>query len=202
MFKNIINIDVTLSFKVKSFLKAVKKRLQKRLMSKNETFFFRLLSVAIFITPMYADISIALLKSIDGNSKQTLLSKNTPVACEPFGIITLEEMMMNTSSKAECKNAVATFYKTHPHDELFAKEHLYIQQSYHYETIKEGCVLYANGGESYSEMLLRQGLALIDPAFENSEWNGRLKRAQKGAEIEKTGLHDTLIKEFCIKEEK
>lgn len=68
--------------------------------------------------------------------------------------------------------------------------------------IKEGCILYANGNETYSEMLLRQGLALIDPAFDNSEWNGRFKRSQKGSEQQKNGLHDTLIKKWCIKEEK
>lgn len=171
-------------------------------MSKNETFFVRLISMMIFLTPLYADITVGILKSVEGNSKQTLLTKNTVLGCEPFGIITLEKMLRNAASTQECKKAVSDFYTSHPHDKQFAREHLYVQHSYHYEMIKEGCVLYANGNQTYSEMLLDQGLALIDPSFNNNEWNGRFKRAQKGSEYQKNGLHDTLIKKWCIKEEK
>jgi len=171
-------------------------------MSKNETFFVRLISVMIFVIPLHAEITVGILKSIQDNSKQKLLIKNSSQECEPFGIITLEKMVSNAASTQECKKAVSDFYTSHPHDKQFAREHLHIQQSYHYEIIKEGCVLYANGNETYSEMLLRNGLALIDPAFDNSEWNGRFKRSQKGSEQQKNGLHDTLIKKWCIKEEK
>ena len=171
-------------------------------MSKNETFFVRLINVMIFLNTLQADTSVGILKSIEDNSKQIVLTKNSSHGCEPFGIITLEKILRNGASTQECKKAVIDFYTSHPHDKQFAREHLYIQQSYHYEMIKEGCVLYANGKETYSEMLLRQGVALIDPAFNNSEWNGRLKRAQKGSEQQKRGIHDTLIQKWCIKEEK
>ena len=171
-------------------------------MSKNETFFVLLIFVLIFLIPLHADMTVGVLKSVENNTKQKLLTKNIPITCEAFGILTLEKISEKTAATQECKNTIAKFYKAHPHDKEFAKEHLHLEQSYHYETIKEGCILYANGNETYSEMLLRQGLALMDPVFDNNEWNGRLKRAQKGAEVEKIGLHDTLIKEFCIKEEK
>lgn len=100
----------------------------------------------------------------------------------------------------ECKNAIEIFDREHFQDKLFAKKHLYVQQSYHYEMVDKKCVLYANGNESYSEMLLRNGLALIDPGFNNSEWNRRLKRAQKGAEVQRAGLHATSIRNLCSEE--
>ncbi len=171
-------------------------------MSKNETFFVRLMAVVICMTPLYGEITVGLLTSIENNSKLRLLYQNATVMCEPFGIVTLEKMLLKGASPQECRSAIEAYYKAHPHDKQFAREHLYVQQSYHYETISEGCVLYANGTESYSEMLLRRGLALIDPQFNNSEWNGRLKRAQQGAQSQKIGLHDTQIRKFCIKEEK
>ena len=171
-------------------------------MSRNETFFVRLISVIIFVNPLYANITVGILKSVEDNSKQTLLMKNSPQGCEPFGIITLEKMIKKAAATQECKKAITQFYQSHPHEKAFAREYLHREQSYHYEILKEGCVLYANGNETYSEMLLRQGLALIDPAFDNSEWNGRLKRAEKGAQTQKSGLHDTQIKKWCIKEEK
>jgi hypothetical protein len=171
-------------------------------MSRNETIFIRFFGAMLFIAPLYADITVGLLTSIESNAKVILIYQNASIPCEPFGIMTLEKMVLYAASPQECKNAVENYYVSHPHDKQFAREHLILQQSYHYETLAEGCVLYANGPESYSEMLLREGLALIDPKVNQKEWNAKLKRAEQGAEKEKTGLHDTLIKKWCIKEEK
>lgn len=198
---NVTNTDVTLSFKVKSFLKVVKKRVKKYPMSKNETFFVRLFGLLICMVPLYGEITVGLLTSIENNSKMKLLYKNIPVPCEPFGVIPLEKMILSGVNLQECKNAIDTYYKAHPRDKNFARDYLHIQQSYHFETIKGGCVLYANGTETYSEMLLRMGLAVIDPAFDNTEWNGKLKRSRQGAQMQKSGLYDTQIRAFCIKEE-
>lgn len=171
-------------------------------MCKNETFFILMLGVTILLTPLYGEMSVGIVTSINNNAKINLLYQNTPIMCEPFGILTLEKLPMNAKSSKECQEQINAFYKAHPHDQNYAREHVLIQQSYHYERIKEGCVLYSNGPESYSEVLLREGLALIDPAFDLKEWNGRLKRAQQGAQIHKNGLHDTLIEKACSKEEK
>jgi hypothetical protein len=171
-------------------------------MSRNETFFVRLFGALIFLTPLYGEMTVGLLTSIESNTKQNLLYNNQPISCEPFGILTLEKISSNRSTPQECRSHIENFYKSYSHAKEFAREHLHIQQSYHFEIIKEGCVLYANGVETYSEMLLREGLALIDPAFDQKEWNVRLKRAQQGAQMQKAGLHDTQIEKFCIKEEK
>ncbi len=194
-------MDVSLSFKVKNFLKRVKKTVKKMILSKNETCFVRFILLLIFATTLYGEMSVGILTSIDMNSKQTLLNRNTTIVCEAFGVIPLEKMVENGASPEECRKHIGEFYRTHPHKKVFAKEHLYIQQTYHYEKIGQGCILYANGAETLSEMLLENGLALIDPAFNNSEWNGRLKKAQTGAQSSKTGLHDTLIQKFCMKGE-
>lgn len=171
-------------------------------MSKNETKFVRLLLSILGVVPLHAEITIGLLTSVENNAKQTLLYQNRIVECEPFGIVTLEKMVQNGASPQECRSAVERFYASHPHQQQFAREHLHLQQSYHYETLKEGCVLYANGLESYSEMLLRHGLAVVDPKFDQKEWNTKLKRSEAGAVRERAGLHDTLIRKWCIKEEK
>jgi hypothetical protein len=141
-------------------------------MSKNETIFVRLITLILGVTPLYAEIAVGLLISIEHNAKQTLLYKNIPMPCEPFGVVTLEKMILMGVKPQECRSAIETFYKAHPHGKYFAREHLHVQQSYHYEKINEGCILYANGVESYSEMLLRNGLALIDPKFDNQSGTG------------------------------
>lgn len=202
MFKYVANTHVSLSFKLKTFQKVSKKEVKKVLMSKNETIFVRLLFMWIGITSLHAEMTVGLLTSIENNGQQTFLYQNAPIKCEPFGIVTLEKMVQNGASPQECRSAVETFYTAHPHEKHFAREHLIFQQSYHYEILPEGCVLYANGIETYSEMLLRNGLALIDTKVNQKEWNAKLKRAEQGAEKENLGLHGTLIRKWCIKEEK
>lgn len=171
-------------------------------MSKNETFFVRFLLMVWVSIPLNGDITVGLLVGVESNAKQTLLYRNGTVGCEPFGIIPLEKMALSAPDAAKCTAAIQQYYAEYPSKRFFARQNLRLQQSYHYETIKEGCVLYANGPESYSEMLLRNGLALIDPKFDNVEWNGRLKWALAGGERAKRGLHGTQIRASCIPEEK
>lgn len=170
-------------------------------MSKKETFFI-LFSLILFTVPLYAEIKVGLLVSIQSNAKMTLLYHNIPVSCEPYGVIPFETMIPNAFSPKECSEEIEKFYHSHPHERHFARENLYVQQSYHFEQKAEGCILYANGAESYSEMLLREGLAVIRPGFDDTEWNAKFARQSQGAEKLKMGLYDTLIRKFCIKEEK
>lgn len=171
-------------------------------MCRNETFFIFMFAVTLLLTPLYAEMSVGVVTSINTNANINLRYQNMPVTCEPFGVLTLEKLAMKATALKECQPQINAFYKAHPHEKNFAREHIRMRQSYHYEMIKEGCVLYSNGPESYSEVLLREGLALIDPEFDDKEWNGRLKQALKGAQTHKNGLHDTLIEKSCTKEEK
>lgn len=171
-------------------------------MGKKETSLVRFIGGVFVFMPLYGDISIGVLSAIKNNDNIDLLYNNRHVECKPFGIITLDSMMANAVNPKECSNAINAYYRSSPHDKVFAREHLFIGQSYHFEQIKGGCVLYANGLETYSEMALAQGIALIEPTFDNVEWNTRLQRVQQGAETQKRGLHTTLIRKYCIKEEK
>jgi hypothetical protein len=191
-----------LSLKVKSFLKVSKKKVKNHSMSKNETFFVRFILLLFGMVSLHAEITVGLLVSIENNAKQTLLYKNGVITCEPFGIIPLEKMAATAPDPKTCQATINTYYLSYPSNRLFARRTLHLQQSYHFERIKGGCVLYANGVESYSEMLLRSGLALMDPAFDNAEWNSKLKKALQRGEKEKMGLHATQIRKVCIKEEK
>lgn len=202
MFYNGVNTAVGLSFDPKIILNPKKKETENGMMSKKETNFIRFAVIGLMGTILHADINVALLNSVDSNAQVRLLYQNIPFMCKPFGIIPLETMALKAPDPKECQNRIETYYRSHPSDRYYGAQHLRRQQTYHFKMIKEGCVLYGNGPESYSEMLLREGLALLDPLFDNPEWNAKLRRAQKGAEIQKKGLHDSQIRVFCIKEEK
>lgn len=160
-----------------------------------------LLLLGIFVS-LNADIKVGILKSIVSNGQVVLLNHNVSVTCKPFGVIPIEKIQANAIGVRECQEEIQKYHRAHPHDRNFAREYLHLHQSYHYEMLPEGCILYANGAESYSEMLLIRGLALIDPNVNRPEWNNRLLRSQNGAEKGKKGLHDSQIRASCIKEEK
>lgn len=157
---------------------------------------------AIVIQSLYGESSIGILSSVDSNDRQKLLYQNRPIVCEPFGVLTLERMVRESFTPDECRKEVEGYYTSHPHERRYAHEHLYPKHAYRFEQTQEGCILYANGAESYSEMLLREGLAIVNPRLDNREWRGRLERIESGALQHKRGLHDTQIRKFCIKEEK
>ncbi|MEW5832216.1 MAG: hypothetical protein AB1763_05205 [Campylobacterota bacterium] len=170
-------------------------------MSKKETkiILFGLFHLAV--TVLHADISVALLERVESNEKMRMLYRNIPFPCEPFGIIGLEKMVSQAPQPQACKQEIESFWRSHPSQRKYALLHLHPRQSYHFQLIPGGCVLYANGPESYSEMLLREGLAVRDPAFRNPEWDAKLQRAQTAAEKLKKGLYGTSIRSLCIKDE-
>ena len=171
-------------------------------MCKIVTIFFLSLGLPPLFTPLYAEITVGILKTIDSNSKVRLSHKNSPVFCQMVGIRTLDDLPTDAPDPQQCREQIESYYQAHPHERNFAKEVLHKEQSYHYELFQEGCALYANGPESFSEMLLRRGLALLRSDFSHKEWNGKFQRALKGAEEAQLGLHATQIKKFCMKEEK
>lgn len=197
-----IYVHMTLSFKLKNFLNSLKKRDKNNHMSKNETNIVTIIGLLLLFVSLKGEVTMGLLISIDSNSKLNLLNRNTSIQCIPFGIITLEQMAENSVTPKECQDHIDRFYRFHPHERRFAKEHLYLQQSYHFELLNKECVIYTNATESYSEILLRQGLAIRNSRLDHAEWNGKLKRAEEGAMRSKSGLHETEISKFCIKREK
>lgn len=171
-------------------------------MCKKETYFQLIILLTCFFTSLNAKITLGLLVGIENNSAIKLLDNNTPVLCEPHGIKTLEWMIRDAASPTECKKSIDAYYYLHPHYKLYAQEHLHLYQRYHYEKSPKGCIMYANGPESYSEMLLSEGLAIVDDNYDVREWNERLRRAFIRGQKKKVGIHDTDITEKCIEKKR
>lgn len=172
-------------------------------MSKKETPIKLCIVFLCFSISLDAKIMLGELKSIKNNSGMTLMDNNSPVKCEPHGIKTLEWLIRDAASPDECQKSVDTFYYAHPHERQYAQEHLHLYQRYHYEKDDAGgCILYANGPESYSEMLLNEGLAIVDIKYNNREWNERLKRASIRGQKKKEGIHSSDILQNCIEKKR
>lgn len=170
-------------------------------MLRNVTLFYSLILFLSLQSLLQAEIKVGLLKSVESNARQIVLYNNRVIVCEPFGVIPIETMLIAPRKPKECREQIEAFGKNHPQSKSFARDRLYLNQSYHFDILEEGCVLYVNGQESYSELLLRSGLAVKDPKFDLREWNKRMEWIQMAAEKKKTGLHDSSIRESCMKEE-
>lgn len=171
-------------------------------MCKKETRIILYFVFFCFSISLNAKIMLGLMSGIESNSVMTLLDNNIPVRCEPHGIKTLEWMIRDAATPVECQKSVDAYYYAHPHERLYAQEHLHLYQTYHYEKDEKGCILYANGPESYSEMLLNEGLATVDEKYNNSEWNAKLKRALIRGQKKKESIHSSDILQKCIEKKR
>lgn len=165
---------------------------------------FGLVLFSFTYTLLWSEVPVALLESVHHNTQMVLKYKNSSVLCQPFGIKSLEMIQQQTPNQQECQKAVQAMYQKNPSVKYFAKKKLHLQQTYHFNLIEKKCVLYANGPESYSEMLLAEGLAVIDESFDDKEWNEKLKKAYMRGMKDKKGIHheNTEILNLCIKKEK
>lgn len=171
-------------------------------MSKKETCFQLIILLLALNLSANEKITLGQIIGIKNNSDIRILNNNIPVQCEPHGIKTLEWMIRDAAAPAECQKSVDIFYTSHPHEKRYAQEHLHLYQRYHYEKSDKGCVLYANGPESYSEMLLNNGLATVNEKYDVREWNEKLKRAFIRGQKQKAGIHDTDIIARCIEKKR
>ena len=108
--------------------------------------------------------------------------------CRPYGIRTFEELLLDTQTVGECRRVIERFKKEHPIEAEFAAYHLEVMQFYPLETKNETCLLYTNGRVSYSEALLKEGLAVISKRLDDDVWRFRFERAETGARKAKLGL--------------
>ena len=140
---------------------------------------------------------LAILHSINGNGAQSFSFKQTHFTCRPYGVDTLEKLYLTSAENSECRDELKNFYKMNPELKYFSYSQLKVMQMYHLEFIEDGCILYAKGQKSLSELLLREGLAYIKPDFENDEFGAVFKKAQESAIINKRGVWQDNIVKVC-----
>ena len=141
---------------------------------------------------------IAILKNINSNEIQKFGYGNYTFFCEPYGVVGLDLMYERSKKDSVCRVKIDEFYKKNPKLKNFAIFKLYVEQSYHIEFKKQKCILYANGQITLSEMLLKEGLAVVEVNFLDDEFSYSFKQAQLAAKLQKKGLWNTTIQKSCI----
>lgn len=147
-----------------------------------------LLFYFLFSTLHAKEPIMALLVSIPANDIQTMNIAQNSFVCEPYGVVSIEELYRDTITNEVCKESIEKLYKKQPYLRYFTSNRLYKKQLYHLEFKEEKCILYAQGQKTLSELLLRNGLAFVKPFFNNPEFYHSFINAQNNARMEELGM--------------
>lgn len=164
----------------------------------NKIFFLLFLGFFSFLSAK--EPNLAILQSIQSNTKQIFKISNTTFVCKAYGVLEIQTLSQNKKVNSTCKKKIAKFYLQNPLAKYYAQEKLKVMQRYHIEFIENECILFASGQITLSEMLLREGLAVLKPDFKNREYNYVYNKAQENAKLEHRGIwrDDTVVN--CIAE--
>ncbi len=164
----------------------------------HKLFFILFLNFFSLLTLHASESILATLSNISSNSVQEFSLSQTRFLCRSYGVLTLEELSQNAKFNSVCQESIKVFYLKYPNLEQYAQQKLKIMQKYKIEFREGRCILYANGQESYSELLLKNGLAVLKPVFMDKEFRYTYNKAQKNAKLLKKGIWAEAIIHNCM----
>lgn len=144
--------------------------------------------------------AIFMLHDIYDNTIQRFsLQNKTSLMCKPYGVRTLDEIFQAKKTSEFCRKKMQNFYEHHPKARFFVHTVMRERAFYHVETKKDGrCIVSVRGLRSYSEMLLNDGLAVVEKQFRDKEFRYRFEDAVKAAKSLKKGIYSDNAVFQCV----
>ncbi|WP_345994071.1 thermonuclease family protein [Sulfurimonas sp. HSL-1716] len=153
----------------------------------------------IFFTLNAQSIQIAELRSVYSNDMQKFSIKMNSFICEPYGVVTLEEILADKNTIPICKKRIEEYFSKNPVQKYFIQMNLHLRQNYHIEFKDKRCLVYAFGQKTISEALLEQGLAIKKPSLKDDEFGYLFLRAQTRAKNRNSGIWSDKTLQSCVK---
>ena len=147
-----------------------------------------------------AEPTLATLRAVHSNESQKLSIGMYEFVCRPYGVLTLEELYKMAELDSVCKKSIDEFYLKNPLSRYYSQNILKNRQLYHIEFKGDRCILYAKGKTTISELLLKKGLAVKKPRFQDEEFEHNFTQTQEYAKSLKLGLFKNKITKKCITE--
>ncbi|MBN2816213.1 MAG: hypothetical protein JXQ67_05980 [Campylobacterales bacterium] len=144
--------------------------------------------------------SLGILKSVPTNSQQIFSISQHSYMCDSYGIIGLQKLLQREEINSSCKKSLEVFFKQNPSSQYYSQRLLKQEQQYHIEFKKQQCILFAQGEVTLSELLLRSGVALLEPSFKDEEYSTYFTRAQESAKREERGVYKSEVLRNCLGE--
>lgn len=143
---------------------------------------------------------IFLLESIDAYDNSLFRNRQSRVACAPYGVLTIRQLLWRTDTKSSCRKTLLDFIAHNPKLYHFLHYVMHLEQGYRVELKKSGCVIYLGSKRTLSELLLAEGVALKRPYFSDEEFRYRFYHAQRSAKVNMRGIWSDEKLRSCIGE--
>lgn len=156
------------------------------------------LQLFMFLNCEAMEPTLGMLRAVQSNAVQKFSFVNTHFTCKAYGIISLEELYHNKETNDVCKSKIKRFYQKNPHLQYYSATLLDVKQLYHLKFRERKCIVYAQGEMTLSEILIKNGLALVKPMFMDKEFRYLYKKAQKNAKLNKKGIWGDETLSECI----
>ncbi len=137
-----------------------------------------------------------LLDSIISNFELKFKTSRYTFTCKPYAILGVDDISQNDK---ECYDEVLKYYSLYPNDFYKVYKFLKVEQMYHIEFKNNQCIIYVRGQKTLTELLLREGLAVLEPHFMDREFEARFKKSQQLAKEKEVGIYSVNLKlKQCI----
>ncbi len=126
--------------------------------------------------------------------------KQKAFVCKPYGIESVSELVQRTDVNSSCMQYLKEFRRADPKEKFFAALSLHVEQQYSVEGMEDSCLLHLSSGYSYSEALLENGYARIEPGqrYEDPLLRYRFKQAVESAKKNKSGIWSDVNVRHCF----
>ena len=167
--------------------------------------FINTLKIWFLIIPLFTldakEPTILMLKNSHGNFLQEFqVAPHYSFSCKPYGIKTLEELLNSKTNDQKCQKNLEIFYIKHPKLSNLHHKYLHKKSFYHVEYENRSCLVYAKGQVTFSEILLKEGMALVDRDLKNKILKPKFVDIEQNAKDKKKGFFADSELMNCINE--
>ncbi len=165
--------------------------------------FIHTLAICLAIIPLFKlnaqEPTMAMVSHIYDNTYQKFQVSGYSFICKPYGIVTIESLLNDEQLDEGCRSKLQRFYLKQPELSSFVYKFIHTKSFYHLEYTESSCLVYVKGQESYSELILREGLGRIEKNFKNRIFKKRFERMQRIGENSNKGVYKDPDVYSCIK---
>ncbi len=148
---------------------------------------------------LYCDTTYIMeLEKILSNDTYLFRYRQDRIVCNVYGIIPIEAILRDTRLNRVCHEKLVQFFLKNPKMLYYAHYRLHERSFYHVE-LKEGkCLVFLDSPRSFSQELIKEGLALYDPFLHDKIYGFLFLQAEKIAKRLSRGVWQESQLKACL----
>ncbi len=141
-----------------------------------------------------------LLDTVYANDSYLFRFKEARYFCRPYGVWTIDKVIRNNHITSVCKKALDEFVLHNPKLHYYAWYTMHREEGYRVEFRNNECIIYLGSKETFSEALLKAGIAIEQSRLRDEEFRYRFYQAVQAAKMSKRGIWSDTKLQRCMSE--